>query len=282
MKLLDKFLRRRTAADAEMSFLEHLEELRWHLLRSLMAVVLLAVFFFVNKKLLFDVILLGPQREDFWTFRQMCRLAEATGIKALCIKDFSFTLTNIQLAAQFMVHLKAAFILGVVLSFPYVLWEVWRFVEPGLYPREKRAASGVVLMGSVLFYCGVLFAYFLVVPFTVLFLGEYQVSSEIANQINLSSYIGTVTGLCFATGLMFEFPMVIYVLARLGLATHELLAEYRKIAVVVVLLLAAMITPSPDIFSQMLVALPLYGLYEVGIIISRRVSRMEEVPQAES
>ncbi|MCS6916291.1 MAG: twin-arginine translocase subunit TatC [Chitinophagales bacterium] len=275
MNLLDKFLRRRTSAEAEMSFLEHLEELRWHLLRSLMAVLALAVFFFINKRLLFDVILLGPQREEFWTFRQMCRLAHATGLSGLCVKDFSFTLTNIQLAAQFMIHLKAAFVLGLVLSFPYVLWELWRFVEPALYPSERRAASGVVLMGSLLFYGGVLFAYFLVVPFTVLFLGEYQVSSAIANQINLSSYIGTVTGLCFATGLMFEFPMVIYVLARIGVATHELLAEYRRVAVVVVLLLAAMITPSPDIFSQLLVALPLYGLYEVGIIISRRVSRME-------
>lgn len=276
VNLLDKFLRRRQADDAEMSFLEHLEELRWHLLRALLAVVLLAVFLFLNKKLLFDTILLGPSREDFWTFRQLCRLAAVTGLSGLCMNDFSFSLTNIQLAAQFMIHLKAAFMLGVVLAFPYVLWEIWRFVEPGLYAHERQATTGVVLAGSVLFYAGVLFAYFLVVPFTVVFLGSYQVSETVANQINLSSYIGTVTGLCFATGLMFEFPMVIYILARLGVATHELLAEYRKVAVVVVLLLAAIITPSPDVFSQVLVAVPLYGMYEIGIILSRRVSKGEE------
>jgi len=142
-----------------------------------------------------------------------------------------------------------------------------------LYDKEKSAASGVVLAGSLLFYTGVLFGYYFIVPFTVIFLGTYQVSTEVTNQINLSSYIETVTGLGFACGLVFEFPLVIYFLAKIGLATHEFLSQYRKVAIVLILLLAAMITPSPDMFSQTLVALPLYGLFEIGIIISKRVSK---------
>ncbi len=258
-----------------MSFLDHLEELRWHVLRALLAIVGAAIFFFLNKTLLFDVILLAPQRPDFWSFRQVCRLGKALGVPGFCIEDFGFSLTNIQLAAQFMIHLKTAFVMGLVVAFPYVLWEVWRFVAPGLYAHEKKAASGIVFFGSLSFYLGVLFGYFLISPFTVIFLGTYQVSSDVPNQINLASYIDTIVGLCFATGLMFEFPLVIYFLARIGIATHDLLAQYRKIAVVVVLLLAAMITPSPDLFSQLLVAMPLYGLYEFGILLSRRFSPIE-------
>jgi sec-independent protein translocase protein TatC len=278
--LLDGFIQRRGGKEAEMSFLDHLEELRWHLIRALSVVLVIAVILFVDKKFLFDGILLAPKHEGFWTYRMMCKLGDLLHLSGFCIKDFVFTITNIDLSAQFMIHLKTAFTLGLVLGFPYVLWEFWRFISPALYDQEKHAASGVVLAGSLLFYTGVLFGYYFIVPFTVIFLGTYQVSAEVANQINLSSYIGTVTGLCFACGLVFEFPLVIYFLAKIGLATHGLLAQYRKVAVVVILILAAMITPSPDMFSQTLVAIPLYGLYEIGIVISKRVSRQKELKRA--
>lgn len=280
MSLLDGFIQRRGGKDAEMSFLDHLEELRWHLIRSLAVVLVIAIVFFVDKKLLFDGILLAPKHEEFWTYRMMCRLGEWLHLSGFCVKDFAFSVTNIDLSAQFMIHLKTAFTMGLVLGFPYLLWEFWRFVSPALYEQEKSAASGVVLAGSLLFFTGALFGYYFIVPFTVIFLGTYQVSAEVANQINLSSYIGTVTGLCFACGLVFEFPLVIYFLAKVGLATHVLLSQYRKVAVVVILLLAAMITPSPDMFSQTLVAVPLYGLYEIGILISKRVSRSKELKLA--
>lgn len=259
-----------------MSFLEHLEELRWHLIRSLVAVLIIALVFFLNKSFLFDQILLAPKNPDFWTYRQMCLLGNLLHMPGFCIRDFNFSITNINLSAQFMVHLKTAFTLGLILAFPYVLWEFWRFINPALLEKEKSAASGIVLAGSLLFYIGVLFGYYLIVPFTVIFLGTYQVSSEVSNQINLSSYIDTVTGLGFACGVVFEFPLVIYFLATIGLATHEFLSQYRKVAIVVILLIAAIITPSPDMFSQTLVAIPLYVLFEIGIVISKRVSKRKE------
>jgi sec-independent protein translocase protein TatC len=277
---LDGFIKRRGGAEAEMSFLDHLEELRWHIIRSLAAVLLIAIFLFLNKTLLFDGILLAPKRDDFWTYRLMCRLGDWLHLSGFCMKGFSLTLTNIDLSAQFMIHLKTSFTIALVMVFPYVLWEFWRFLSPALYDTEKTAASGVVLAGSLLFYGGVLFGYYFIVPFTVIFLGTYQVSPEVQNQINLSSYIGTVSGLGFACGLVFEFPLVIYFLAKIGLATHEVLSQYRKVAVIVILILSAMITPSPDMFSQTLVAIPLYGLFEIGIVISRRVSRQKELKRA--
>jgi len=274
---LDLFIKRRDGGnEKEMSFLEHLEELRWHIFRSLIAILSVAVVLFLNKSFLFDKIILAPKHPEFWTYREMCRLGDFLHMPGFCMHDFGFTVMNIDLSAQFMIHLKTSFTLGLVAAFPYVLWEFWRFISPALLEKEKSAASGIVLAGSLLFYTGVLFGYYLIVPFTVVFLGTYQVSAEVTNQINLSSYIETVTGLGFACGLMFEFPLVIYFLATVGLATHEFLSRYRKVAIVIILLLAAVITPSPDMFSQTIVALPLYGLFEMGIVISKRVSRRRE------
>lgn len=255
-----------------MSFLEHLEELRWHIFRSLVAIFIFAIALFLNKSFLFDSIILAPKHPEFWTYKAMCRLSDLLHLPGLCFNDFSFSITNIDLSAQFMMHIKTSFTLGLMFAFPYVLWELWRFINPALHDKEKSAASGVVLAGSLLFYTGVLFGYYFIVPFTVVFLGTYQVSAEVTNQINLSSYIETVTGLGFACGLLFEFPLVIYFLAKIGFATHEFLSKYRKVAVVIILLVSAIITPSPDMFSQTLVAIPLYGLFELGILISRRVS----------
>jgi sec-independent protein translocase protein TatC len=274
---LDIFITRRSGGnEAEMSFLDHLEELRWHLFRSLVVILVIAIVLFLNKSFLFDQILLAPKHQEFWTYKKICALGDWLHFKNLCIRDFTFTIMNIDLSAQFMIHLKTSFTLGFIFAFPYVLWEFWRFVSPALLEKEKGAASGVVLAGSLLFYAGVLFGYYLIVPFTVVFLGTYQVSAEVANQINLASYIETVTGLAFACGLVFEFPLLIFFLATIGLATHEFLSQYRKVAVVIILLLSAIITPSPDMFSQTLVAVPLYGLFEIGILISKRVSIRKE------
>ncbi len=259
-----------------MSFLDHLEELRWHIFRALVAILSVAIVLFINKSFLFDTILLAPKRSDFWTFKQMCSLGNKLHLPGLCVGDFSFSITNIDMSAQFMIHLQTAFTVGLVFVFPYLLWELWKFLSPALHAEEKSAATGIVLAGSLLFYIGVLFGFYFIVPFTVVFLGTYQVSAEVANQINLSSYIETITGLCLACGLVFEFPLIIYFLAKIGLATHEFLAQYRKVALVIILLLSAMITPSPDMFSQTLVAIPLYGLFEIGIIISKRVSINKE------
>lgn len=276
MGLLDGFLKRRGASEAEMSFLEHLEELRWHILRSLVAIVIAGAAIFIKTTFIFDQIIFAPKKPDFWTFRMMCRLADLVHISGLCVGDFTVDVKNIDMSGQFMISLQNAFTLGLVVTFPYVLWQLWKFLSPALYEQERKRVSGVVIAGSLLFYLGVIFGYYLIVPFTVYFLGTYQVSAEVPNQINLSSYMETVTGLSFACGLVFEFPLVIYLLAIIGLATHELLSQYRKYAFVIILFIAAIITPSPDMISQTLVAVPLFGLYEVGILISRRVAKRRE------
>ncbi|MBK9730635.1 MAG: twin-arginine translocase subunit TatC [Chitinophagaceae bacterium] len=273
MAWLDGFIKRRGGSDAEMSFLEHLEELRWHIIRSLLAIVVVGIVLFLNKSFIFDQVILAPKNPDFWTYKIMCQLGDLLHWSGLCTTEISFTLTNIDLSAQFMIHLQIAFVLGLIFTFPYIFWEFWRFVKPALFEGEQRQASGAVVAASMLFYLGVLFGYYLIVPFTVNFLGSYQVSEEVKNNINLSSYIDTVTGLSFSCGLVFEFPLLIYFLAKVGLTTHELLSQYRKMALVIILLVAAVITPSPDMFSQTLVAVPLYGLFEIGIIISRKVAR---------
>ncbi len=277
MGWLDGFIQRRGGSDAEMSFLEHLEELRWHIIRSLLAIIIVGIVLFLNKSFVFDQVILAPKNPQFWTYRMMCQLGELLHWKGLCTTDISFTLTNIDLSAPFMIHLQIAFVLGLVFTFPYIFWEFWRFVKPALFEGEQRQAGGAVLAASLLFYLGVLFGYYLIVPFTVNFLGSYQVSAEVKNNINLSSYIDTVTGLSFSCGLVFEFPLLIYFLAKVGLTTHELLSQYRKMALVVILLVAAVITPSPDMFSQTLVAVPLYGLFEIGIIISRKVASSKKL-----
>ncbi len=285
MGWLDGFLRQRGGSEAEMSFLDHLEELRWHIIRSLLAILIAGTILFLNKTFIFDEVLLAPKNPDFWTYKVMCTIGSALHISGLCITDISFTLTNIDLSAPFMIHLQIAFVLGLILVFPYVFLEFWRFVKPALHEGEMQHASGAVLAASFLFYTGLLFGYFLIVPFTVNFLVSYQVSEQVENTINLSSYIDTVTGLSFSCGLIFEFPLLIYFLAKVGLTTHEMLTQYRKFAAVAILFIAAIITPSPDMFSQTLVAVPLYCLFEIGVVISKRVAlnrkKKEEIEEAE-
>ena len=273
MGWLDGFIKRRGGSEAEMSFLDHLEELRWHIIKSLIAIIIAGIIIFIKTTYVFDHIIFAPKNPDFWTFQMMCKLATLVHISSLCVGTFNVAITNIDMSGQFMISLQNAFTLGLIVTFPYVLWQAWLFMSPALYEQERSRVSGIVISGSLLFYVGVVFGYYLIVPFTVYFLGTYQVSAQVPNQINLSSYIETVTGLSFACGLVFEFPLVIYLLAIIGLATHELLSQYRKYAFVIILFIAAVITPSPDMVSQTLVAVPLFGLYEIGILISRRVAK---------
>jgi sec-independent protein translocase protein TatC len=273
MGWLDGFIKRRGGNEAEMSFLDHLEELRWHIIKSLIAIIIAGIIIFVKTTYVFDHIIFAPKNPDFWTFQMMCKLATLVHISSLCVGTFNVAITNIDMSGQFMISLQNAFTLGLIVTFPYVLWQAWQFMSPALYEQERSKVSGIVISGSFLFYLGVVFGYYLIVPFTVYFLGTYQVSAQVPNQINLSSYIETVTGLSFACGLVFEFPLVIYLLAIIGLATHQLLSQYRKYAFVIILFIAAVITPSPDMVSQTLVAVPLFGLYEIGILISRRVAK---------
>lgn len=258
--------------EKEMSFWEHLEELRWHILRSVIAVVFFSIIAFLNRQILFDTILLAPKDVHFITNQWLCRLAEAVSVPALCFSDFSLNIVNLTMSGQFMTHLYISFAAGLLLGIPYVIWEIWRFVRPALRPREKKSSGGAVLVMSGLFLVGVLFSYFLIVPLTLNFLGTYRVSDFVQNQISLRSYISTVLSLTFATGLVFELPVFVYFFSKIGLLTPAFMRKNRKYALVIVLVLAAIITP-PDVFSQLMITIPLYGLYEISIFISARVQR---------
>lgn len=256
----------------EMTFLEHLEELRWHIIRIALAVVIIAIGAFVFKQIVFDIIILGPSQDNFITNRLLCRLGELTGISSLCINTKPFVLQSIEMAGQFTAHIKISIIAGLILASPYIIYEIWKFVSPALYDKERKSARGAIIAISFLFLLGVMFGYFIISPLAVKFLLNYKVSDLAQNNIKLMSYISTVAGISFAAGITFELPVMVYFFSKIGLVTPTFLRKYRRHAIIVILIVAAIITPSPDIFSQVLVAIPLLFLYEIGIIISKKVS----------
>lgn len=259
----------------EMSFLDHLEELRWHLVRAILAIVILAVVAFIFKNIVFDHIIIAPSRPDFFTNKVLCSFGKFIGIERLCINAEQLNLFNIKMSGQFSAHIMVSLIGGFIVAFPYVFWEIWQFLVPALYSNEKKYARGSVFFSSLLFMLGVLFGYYIIVPLSVHFLGSYQVSENVPNQINLVSYMSTVASIVLACGVIFELPILVFFLTKAGLVTPEFLRKYRRHSLVVILLLSAIITP-PDIFSQILVAFPLIGLYELGITISRRIVRKQD------
>jgi len=259
----------------EMSFWEHLEELRWHLTRSIIVILVLSVVAFLNRHFVFDTIILAPKDSGFITNVLLCKLSEILSLKALCIGDLSLKIININMSGQFLTHMYISIAIGILISFPYLIWEMWSFIAPALHSREKKYSSGAVFVSSLLFLLGVLFSYFLIVPLTVNFLGTYQVSEFVQNTISLSSYISTVVSVTFAVGIVFELPILVYFLTKVGILTPQFMKKNRKVMIVIVLALSAIITP-PDIFSQILVGLPLLALYELSIGISKRVYAKRE------
>ena len=259
----------------EMSFLEHLEVFRWHLVRSVFAILFFAILAFIFKEIVFDNILLAPKNPDFPTYKILCYLSQNMGMgNTLCMDELPFILMNISMSGQFSTHIMTSIVAGFVMAFPYVFWEVWRFISPALYDEESNAAKGVVFFSSSLFLIGVLFGYYVVSPLSIHFLGSYQVSQTVENQIALSSFISTVSTVCLANGVVFELPILVYFLTKIGLLTPEFMRTYRKHALVLTLIFSAIITP-PDITSQILVAFPLMLLYEISIKISGRVLRKQ-------
>ena len=265
--------------DKEMSFLEHLEELRWHIIRSVVAIFVLMIVAFCFKKIIFDGIVLAPRYADFLTTKWLCKLGELLNKGALCINQQPADLINITMAGQLTMHFKVSIVAGLILAFPVILWEFWRFFEPALKPNEKKYTGGIVAISSLLFFVGVLFGYFALAPLSVYFLTMYEVSDAVVNQINLKSYVGTITSICFATGFIFELPIIAFFLTKIGVITPEFMRRYRKHAIVLALIVAAIITP-PDVFSQILVAIPLLILYEISIFISARIVKQREKERA--
>lgn len=256
----------------KMSFGDHLEHLRKYLFRSIIGILVFSIIAFFFKDLIFDTIIFGPRRSDFFTNEMLCKLSEITNVKSLCINNNNFNIINIELAGQFKAHLLISFIVGLMIGFPYVISQLWIFVKPALKNTEIKKSRGIVSVVSLLFTIGVLFGYFLIVPLTINFLSNYSVSTEITNQISFSSYISVITTISLSTGLVFELPVLIFFLSKIGLITPKGMKKRRKHAIIFAFILSGIITP-PDIFSQFLVAMPLIGLYEISIGISKRVNK---------
>ena len=256
-------------ASQNMSFLDHLEVLRWHIIRIIIAVSISGLVAFLFKEFIFDTIIFGPKQINFPTYRLLCKVANFFGVDSeFCGGELPFTIQSRTMSGQFSAHLWTSIWAGFVVAFPYVIFEIWRFISPGLHPNERRHARGFIFGASLLFFLGVLFGYYIVCPLSINFLGTYQVSSQVLNEFDLSSYIALVRSSCLACGFIFELPIVIYFLTKIGLVTPDFLKKYRKYALIIVLIIAAVITP-PDVTSQIIVTIPVMILYQFSIFLSR-------------
>jgi sec-independent protein translocase protein TatC len=262
--------------DGEMSFLEHLEELRWHIIRSIVAILIFMIVAFIFKNIIFDKIILAPKNSGFITNRLLCefgrfisQLIHSSNPDMLCINTKPFNMINIKMSGQLTTHIAVSMVAGLILAFPVIIGEFWKFFRPALHVNEAKHARGAVLASTLLFFTGVLFGYFMLAPLSIHFLTSYKISADVVNQINVRSYIGTVSSICLATGLVFELPIIAFFLTKIGIITPNFMRKYRKHSIVV------------DIFSHALVAIPLLLLYEVSIMISARVVKKKEKTHAD-
>lgn len=260
----------------EMSFLDHLEELRWLLVRSSIAIVILAIAVYFVSDFIFDDIIFGPTKVDFVTYRFFCDASHYLGFaETICIEELPFTIQNTSMEGQVNVFVWTCITAGFILGFPYLLWEVWKFISPALYESERKYAKVFVITASLLFFIGVLFGYYVIVPMSVNFVATFSVSDVVKNEFNLESYISMIKTSVIAGGLFFELPIIIYLLTKIGLVTPTFLQNTRKYAVVIVLIIAAIVTP-PDVVSQVTVAVPMLLIYEISILISKLVVKKQE------
>ncbi len=258
--------------EKNMTFLDHLSELRKHLIRSFSLVIIAMILFFFNKEFLFDTLILAPKSPNFITYKVLCKLSSLINLESLlCIKKPIFILMNVNMSGQFTTHIWISFIASIIFSFPYLVFELWLFIKPALTLNEKKSTSGIVFIISILFFIGVLFGYYLIVPLSINFLGNYQVSSLVANNINLSSYISIVSSITLSCGIIFQLPILVYFLSKFGIISSLFMKKYRSHFIIISLIFASIITP-PDISSQILVTIPLLFLYEISIIVSKYVN----------
>lgn len=256
-----------------MSFLDHLEELRWHLVRSFIAIFVVAIIIFSNINFVFDTVLLAHLKADFSTYKFFCKAFSAIGIdSSFCTISLNQNLQSVNPTQQFMTAIWSSLILGFIVAFPYILWEIWRFIAPGLHTSERKKSKGFIFTTSLLFFLGVLFSYFVIIPMSVYFFYNFQISDKVQNIFKLDAYVSLVTNTLIGVAIFFELPVIIYFLSKIGILYPDFLKKYRKHALVLVLILSAVITP-PDIASQVIVAVPIMLLYEIGIYVSKYVVR---------
>lgn len=277
---LDQPMEQERRERGEMSFFEHIAELRKHILRSVAAIAAIGTICFLNKEFVFNTLIFGPRNPDFLTYKLICGFSHAVGAgDTMCVQPTKFDLITRQLGEVLMQHLYISFWIGVIGAFPYIFWQFWQFISPGLYETERKAVRGVVFVCSLLFMTGVLFGYFVIAPFSINFLAGYTVQGLVVAP-TLDSYVTYMTMFTIPTGIVFEMPIVAYFLAKVGLIGKQFMRAYRRHAVVVILIVAAVITP-PDVVSQTLVAIPLYALYELSIVVVARVQRRRELAMSD-
>lgn len=257
----------------EMSFLDHLEDLRWLLVRSTIGILASAVLVFFISDYIFDEVIFGPTNANFISYKLLCDVTTFFGSDAsLCITEIPFYVQNTEMEGQISILIWICITGGFIVSFPFVLWQIWKFIKPALYQKERQSALMFIFSASLLFFAGVLFGYYVIVPLSVHFFATFTVSSVIKNEFNLSSYIGLIKTSVIACGLLFELPIIIYFLSKMGLVTPVFLKTYRKHALVIILIAAAIVTP-PDVISQIIVTIPLMLIYELSILISAAVAK---------
>lgn len=255
-----------------MSFLDHIDALRWHIFRSLIVMIIIAIAVFIKIEWIFRHVIMAPARSGFISYRWMCSLGHLLHVDSLCLSDMNINFQSIKMAGQFMMSFSSSLLIGFIVSFPYIFWEFWRFIRPALKEHEVRSARGIVFWSSLLFLSGVIFSYFILVPFTINFFANYQLSPEIKNVITVDDYYETFSDMILGLGIVFELPIVIYFLSRVGIVTPAFMRKYRRYAIVIIVFVSEIITP-PDWFSFLLVAVPLLILYEASISISARVQK---------
>lgn len=261
--------------EAEMSFFDHIDVLRKHLLRALAVTFVLTCFAFYFTDFIFNTVIMGPKNPDFWTYRMMCKLVEmfpSIG-SDFCITKIDAKIINTEMAGQFTLQLNSCVLVGVVLGIPYLLFEIWLFIKPALHENERKSASGFVAFASILFFLGILFGYYLVCPLSINFLVNFTVSPEIENTFTISSYLSSVMTLTLGSGLIFQLPVVIFILSKLGVMTPAFMRSSRRYATVLILIVAAVVTPTADPYTMLIVAAPLFLLYELSILISANIER---------
>jgi sec-independent protein translocase protein TatC len=277
MAILDFFNKRNKDTKAEMSFIDHLEDLRWHVIRSVIAVLVGAIVVFIYSDFVVDQVLFAPTRSDFISARWLCSLGHKVGIgDTLCFPEVKAKFLENTMTGQFIASFTLAFIGGFIIAFPYIFWEFWKFVRPALSQKELKKTRGVIFWVSLLFFMGVAFGYFILTPFMVNFYFNYKLSSQIVIMPSFSDYLENLVYTTVGIGVLFQMPLLVMVLARIGIVTGKFLRKYRRHAFVIILIAAAIITPSTDPFSLTIVTIPLYLLFEASIIIASRINKRQE------
>lgn len=259
----------------KMSFIEHLEALRWHLFRSFIAIAVGALVVGFFNKFFIQTILMGPTHADFPTYSFLCKMGRTLGINQLCMEGVGIKMQSIGVSNQLSMFFTVVLIGGIILAFPYIFYQFWKFIKPALNEKELQRTNGVIFWVSLLFFLGVLFGYFVIAPYTVNFFANFQIDAIVENRWTINSYIDTLVPLILGTGLAFQLPLAMLFLSKIGLASSSFLAKKRKHAIVIILIVAGIITP-PDVLSQIIVTLPMLVLYEISILLVRQVEKKKQ------